>query len=261
MTTLLTTPSKTHLLLIPSYNPGNLIIHTVQEALAQWQPVWVICDGSTDGSTAILQKMSENTPNFKVIVIPFNQGKGAAVMEGLRQASEAGFTHALTMDADGQHPANLIPRFMHISLENPDTMILGKPVFDSSAPQLRVQGRKISNFLANLATLWMGIGDSLYGFRVYPISPLLTIMQKHRFMRRFDFDIEAAVRLCWSNIRPINLDAPVKYLNTQDGGVSHFNYWRDNTLLTWMHIRLILESILRLPLLLWRRYQLQKTSC
>ena len=251
----MTTPSTSHVLLIPSYNPGNLIISTVQEALAYWQPVWVVSDGSTDGSTKILQKMSETNPHLKVFVLPFNQGKGAAVMEGLRQAKKEGFTHALTMDADGQHPATLIPHFMQISTQNPAAMILGKPVFDDSAPQIRVQGRKISNFLANLDTLWMGIGDCLYGFRVYPVVPLLNIMQKHRFMRRFDFDIEAVVRLCWGNIRPINVDAPVKYLNAQEGGVSHFNYWRDNTLLTGMHIRLITECILRLPLLLWRKYR------
>lgn len=251
----MTTPSTSHVLLIPSYNPGNLIISTVQEALAHWQPVWVVSDGSTDGSTKILQKMSETNPHLKVFVLPFNQGKGAAVMEGLRQAKKEGFTHALTMDADGQHPATLIPHFMQISTQNPGAMILGKPVFDDSAPQIRVQGRKISNFLANLDTLWMGIGDCLYGFRVYPVVPLLNIMQKHRFMRRFDFDIEAVVRLCWGNIRPINVDAPVKYLNAQEGGVSHFNYWRDNTLLTGMHIRLIAECILRLPLLLWRKYR------
>lgn len=254
MTIPLINPSTSHVLIIPSYNPGNLIVSTVQEVLAQWQPVWVVCDGSTDGSTAILKKMSEDIPNLRVIIMPFNQGKGAAVMEGLRQALESGFTHALTMDADGQHPAHLIPHFMQISGRNPSAMILGKPVFDNSAPLLRVQGRKISNFLANLDTLWMGIGDSLYGFRVYPIAPLLSIMQKHRFMRRFDFDIEAVVRLCWQNVRPINLDAPVKYLNVKDGGVSHFNYWRDNALLTGMHIRLIVSFIVRLPLLLWRKF-------
>jgi len=179
-------------------------------------------------------------------------------MEGLRQAKNEGYTHVLTMDADGQHPAALIPQFMQTSIQNPDAMILGKPVFDDSAPQIRVQGRKISNFLANLDTLWKGIGDCLYGFRVYPVTPLLDIMQNHRFMRRFDFDIEAVVRLCWRNIRPINMDAPVKYLNAQEGGVSHFNYWRDNKLLTWMHIRLITECLVRLPVLLWRKYTPQK---
>jgi len=251
-------PSTSHILLIPSYNPGKLLVSTVEEALAQWQPVWVVSDGSTDGSTEILQTMSQSNPHLRVIVLPVNRGKGAAVMEGLRQAKNEGYTHVLTMDADGQHPAALIPQFMQTSIQNPDAMILGKPVFDDSAPQIRVQGRKISNFLANLDTLWKGIGDCLYGFRVYPVTPLLDIMQNHRFMRRFDFDIEAVVRLCWRDIRPINMDAPVKYLNAQEGGVSHFNYWRDNKLLTWMHIRLIAECLVRLPVLLWRKYRPQK---
>jgi len=132
-------------------------------------------------------------------------------------------------------------------------MVLGKPVFGPEAPALRVNGRKVSNGWANLETLWMGIGDSLYGFRVYPIAPLIRIMRKNRFMRRFDFDPEAVVRLCWAGVRPLNLDAPVRYLSAAEGGVSHFKYLRDNTLLTWMHTRLFFGFLLRLPCLIWRR--------
>jgi hypothetical protein len=142
---------------------------------------------------------------------------------------------------------------MAASQQAPAAMVLGKPVFDADAPALRVQGRKISNGWANLETLWAGIGDSLYGFRVYPIEPLRRVMRGQRWMRRFDFDPEAVVRLCWRGVRPINLPAPVKYLRADEGGVSHFNYLRDNTLLTWMHLRLMLGFLLRLPLLLLRR--------
>jgi hypothetical protein len=131
--------------------------------------------------------------------------------------------------------------------------VLGVPVFDASAPALRVQGRKVSNWWANLETLWMGIGDSLYGFRVYPIQPLMAVMSKQRWMRRFDFDPEAVVRLCWHGVHPVNVPAPVKYLSADEGGVSHFNYWRDNRLLTWMHIRLMTGFVLRLPWLAWTR--------
>jgi hypothetical protein len=127
------------------------------------------------------------------------------------------------------------------------------PVFDASAPALRVRGRKVSNWWANLETLWMGIGDSLYGFRVYPIAPLQSVMLGQRWMRRFDFDPEAVVRLCWSGVRPVNLPAPVKYLRADEGGISHFNYWRDNRLLTWMHIRLMFGFAFRLPLLILRK--------
>jgi len=142
---------------------------------------------------------------------------------------------------------------MAASQANPDALILGLPIFDTSAPRVRVHGRKLSNLCTGLETLGAGIGDSLYGFRVYPIEPLRDIMERQPWMRRFDFDAEAAVRLCWRGIRPINLAAPVRYFLPEEGGVSHFNYLRDNVLLTWMHIRLILESLIRIPVLLGRR--------
>jgi glycosyltransferase involved in cell wall biosynthesis len=247
------TLSTSHLVLIPSYNPGAQVYATVRAAREQWQPVWVVVDGSSDGTADGLQEMAASDPGLRVLVLPENGGKGAAVLYGLDHAAAEGYTHALTMDSDGQHPAGLIPAFMAASQQHPAAMILGKPVFDADAPALRVQGRKISNGWANLETLWAGIGDSLYGFRVYPIEPLRQVMRGQRWMRRFDFDPEAVVRLCWHGVRPVNLPAPVKYLRADEGGVSHFNYLRDNTLLTWMHIRLVLGFVLRLPLLLLRR--------
>lgn len=245
--------SATHLVLIPSYDPGAQVYDTVRAARRQWTPVWVVVDGSTDGTAAGLQEMAATDPGLRVVVMPENRGKGAAVLHGLDLAANEGFTHALTLDSDGQHPDDLIPAFMATSIAAPDCMVLGVPVFDANAPKLRVQGRKVSNAWANLETLWMGIGDSLYGFRVYPIEPLRQVMHGLRWMRRFDFDPEAVVRLCWRDVRPINLPAPVKYFAADQGGVSHFNYLRDNVLLTWMHIRLMLGFLSRLPFLFLRR--------
>ena len=244
--------SASHLVLIPSYNPGSKVLETVRAARAQWTPVWVVVDGSNDGSGELLQAMAATDSGLRVIVLPENRGKGSAVLAGISQAATEGFSHALTMDSDGQHPADLIPAFMAASQAKPAAMVLGKPVFAADAPALRVNGRKVSNGWANLETLWMGIGDSLYGFRVYPIAPLMKIMRANRFMRRFDFDPEAVVRLCWAGVRPLNIDAPVRYFRADEGGVSHFRYLRDNTLLTWMHTRLFLGFLLRLPLLLVR---------
>jgi glycosyltransferase involved in cell wall biosynthesis len=239
--------------LIPSYNPGSKVFATVRAALDHWAPVWVVVDGSTDHSEHRLAEMAEADANLRVWVLPRNQGKGAAVLFGMREAQSLGFTHVLTMDSDGQHPATSIPEFMQASSASPESMILGSPIFDDSAPQLRVRGRKISNWWANLETLWSGIHDSLFGFRVYPIDPLISVMRRQPWMRRFDFDVEAAVRLCWRGVDPINLPAPVRYFRPEEGGVSHFNYGRDNLLLTWMHIRLFFGFILRLPLLTARR--------
>jgi len=249
----MSTPSKTHLVLIPSYNPGSRVSATVRAALECWGPVWVVIDGSTDDSPARLAALRGEEPSLEIIVLATNRGKGAAVLEGLERAAAAGYTHALTMDSDGQHPAAHIEELMRVSQANPAAMVLGCPVFDASAPRLRVRGRKISNWWVNLETLWAGIGDSLYGFRVYPIAPLISVMRHQPWMRRFDFDAEAVVRLSWRGVAAINVAAPVRYFRADEGGVSHFNYWRDNVLLTWMHARLFGEFLLRLPVLLARR--------
>ena len=246
--------SATHLVLIPSYDTGPTVYATVRAARAHWSPVWVVVDGSTDGTAHGLREMAAADPGMRVFVLAQNGGKGAAVLHGLQAARNAGFTHALTMDSDGQHPADLIPDFMHASLRRPDAMVLGRPVFDASAPLLRVRGRRVSNWWTNLETLGAGIDDSLYGFRVYPVNDLIAVMRGQPWMRRFDFDTEAVVRLAWRGVAPINLAAPVKYLTAAQGGVSHFRYGRDNVLLTWMHLRLMLEFALRLPGLAWRRW-------
>jgi glycosyltransferase involved in cell wall biosynthesis len=245
--------SLTHLVLIPSFNPGSRVYGAVADARRHWEPVWVVVDGSTDGTGEGLRALAGQDPGLRVLVLPENRGKGAAVLHGLQAAARAGFSHVLTMDSDGQHPAEQIPRFMAESAAHPDCMILGSPVFGADAPRLRVRGRRISNWWVGLETLWQGIGDSLFGFRVYPIDPLRRVMEGRRWMRRFDFDPEAVVRLCWRGLRPINLPAPVRYLRPEEGGVSHFRYGRDNLLLTWMHTRLVLGFLVRLPLLLLRR--------
>ena len=224
----------THLVVIPSFNSGRRLRDTVAAARARWDPVWVVVDGSTDGSDAGLR----DAPGLRVFRRARNGGKGAAVLDALRLAAPAGYTHTLVMDADGQHPADAIPRFMEASRQQPEAMILGVPQFGPDAPGLRVQGRRISNWWANLETGGL-IDDSLFGFRVYPIAPLIRIMDGTRWMRRFDFDPEAAVRLSWAGVPAVNLPAAVRYWTEAEGGVSQFRYGRDNILLTAMHARLV----------------------
>lgn len=247
------TPSRTHLVLIPSYNPGPKGVETARAARAEWDPVWVIVDGSTDGSGDALAAMAREDPALRVLVRAGNGGKGAALFDGLNAAERAGFTHALVMDADGQHPAPLIGAFMAASMAAPGAMILGEPLFDERAPRIRLRGRRIANWCTNLETLWAGIPDALFGFRVYPIAPLLAAMRSTRWMRRFDFDPEAAMRLTWRGVPAVKLPAPVRYFSAAEGGVSHFDYWRDNVLLTFMYLRLLPGFVLRLPLLIARR--------
>lgn len=235
--------------LIPSYNSGPLLRPTVAGALAVWKDVFVVIDGSTDGSDADLESLADKYSGLRVHRLPVNRGKGAAVLAGIALAQAEGFTHALAMDSDGQHPANHIRRFMETGKAYPEALVLGVPVFDASAPALRVNGRKISNWWANLETGWWGIHDSLFGMRLYPIAPLIEAFSNTSFARRFDFDPEVAVRLCWRGVPVINLKTPVRYLTAEEGGVSQFRYLRDNTLLTGMHIRLFFGFLLRIPAL------------
>ena len=247
------TPSATHLVLIPSYNPGEKVFETVRAARAHWAPVWVVVDGSTDGTAAQLTALAANDPGLEVFVHERNRGKGAALLSGFTEALARGYTHALTLDSDGQHPGECIPAFMQASLAAPAAMVLGVPRFDASAPRIRVLGRRISNGWARLETLGAGIGDSLFGMRVYPLEPLVAEMRRRRGMRRFDFDVEAAVRLSWRGVPALNLSAPVRYFSPAEGGVSHFRYGRDNALLTAMHVRLFFGFLARLPRLIAQR--------
>ncbi len=229
---------------------------TVAAARAAWKPVWVVVDGSDDGSADVLA--NDVSGGFRVITLPRNSGKGAAVMAGLTIAARQNFTHALVMDADGQHPEDQIAEFMAASIDEPDALILGVPVFGPEAPMVRVIGRRLSNWLANVQTLWAGINDSLFGFRVYPITALLQIMQQNSGMRRFDFDAEAAVRLVWAGARTRNLPARVRYISADLGGVSHFRYGRDNVVLTLMYVRLMGGFLRRLPRMVLERARRQR---
>lgn len=245
--------SSSHLVLIPSYNTGEKLFETVAAARAAWTPVWVVIDGSTDGTGERLLAIARDDPGLRVLRLDRNRGKGAAVLHGLQAAIAAGYSHALIMDADGQHPAERVGEFMARSKRSPAAMVLGVPLFDASAPRERIIGRKISNFWANVETLFAGIGDVLFGMRVYPLAPLLEVMEASRFMRGFDFDTETVVRLSWRGMPALSVPAAVSYFRAEEGGVSHYRYGRDNVLLVAMHLRLLAGLLLRLPLLLWRR--------
>jgi glycosyltransferase involved in cell wall biosynthesis len=240
------TVSATHLVMLPTYNTGPRLLTVVAEVLRHWQPVLVVVDGSTDGSEEPLHALARREPALTLLVLPRNAGKGAAVLAGGQAAQARGFTHALVMDADGQHPAASIAEFMAASQRDPAALVLGRPIFPPNMPAVRRHGRRLSVGLVYLELLGLGVADPLFGFRVYPLAPLLAVLAAVRGGRRYDFDTEAAVRLGWAGVPPQNLAAPVRYFSRAEGGVSHFHYLRDNATLVWMHLRLLTE------LLLWR---------
>ena len=230
----------------PRSTTGPRLAATVAAALAHWSPGWIVDDGSTDGSAADVASSYATHSRVRVIVRLKNGGKGAAVATGVEAALAAGFTHVLTLDADGQHPVDHIGPFMAASTANPAALVLGRPIFGPEVPLERLHGRKLSVGLARFEILGAGIDDPLFGFRVYPAAALRAALASTNRARGFDFDPEVAVRMFWAGVPTLNLPAPCRYFAKDEGGVSHFNYLRDNLKLIWLHTRLIVQ------LLLWR---------
>ncbi len=246
-------PSSTHVIVVPSYNPGVVVEDVVRSLANIWAPVWVMIDGSDDGSPERLATLAETLPSVTLFRFTENRGKGSVMLEAVRRAEAEGFTHLLSFDSDGQHPADCITTFLTLSQEQPDAMILGKPKFGAEAPIERVWWRKIANGWTAFITLGGGIGDCLFGMRVYPVGALRQALESTRWARRFDFEPEVTVRLSWQGVPAHNLDTPVRYLNREEGGISHFRYGRDNLLLFGMYLRLTMGMLRRLPVLLAHR--------
>jgi glycosyltransferase involved in cell wall biosynthesis len=234
----MTSAPPRHLVLIPSYNTGARLGDTIAAAREKGLPVCVVIDGSSDNSESLVRGMTAQDTRIMLRVLPRNSGKGAAILHGLRDAIAQGYSHVLTMDADGQHSAAHIPILVGLSVAHPEAMILGVPEFDDSAPRIRVFGHRIANICTHLVCLGTDIEDSLFGFRIYPATALLHAFAATRWMRRFDFDSEAVIRLFWQGVPPINVRTPVRYFRRDAGGISHFNYLRDNLLLGFMYLRL-----------------------
>jgi glycosyltransferase involved in cell wall biosynthesis len=244
------TQCPTHCVIIPSYNSGPLLATTLRATLAQWAPVFLVVDGSTDSSERCADALIESGASLEVLRLEKNQGKGGAVFEAFKLARSKGLTHAVVFDSDGQHEAADIPRMIALSKKHPEAMVLGVPIFSEDAPELRVKGRRVGNWWTNFETLWGGIEDSLFGFRIYPIAESIAILSAIEGGRRFDFETQLAVRLYWRGIPSLSFPSKVTYPEKASGGVSHFKYLRDNVLLFWTHFNLSLRAVCMLPRLL-----------
>ncbi|MBN2069476.1 MAG: glycosyltransferase family 2 protein [Opitutales bacterium] len=232
------------IVLIPSYNTGDRLLETVEEVLHFWPDVMVVFDGGDDGRRLLKHLGCQ----VRFVLLEQNRGKGGAVLAGIEALLPEKFTHVLVFDADGQHCAQDIPRFMEALLTAPHCMISGIPVFGPEAPVERVKGRVVGNTFALLETAFRGVEDVLYGMRIYPAKPLLKVMRKRSLGMRYGFDTEASVRLFWDGFGVRHLSTPVTYFQEEEGGVSHFHYVKDNGVLILLHIRLLLEAPLRLLL-------------
>ena len=233
------TPSR-GCIIVPSFNSGIRYETTILTLLELQFPLYTVVDGSTDQSDLFLNSL--HSPLLTVIRKPTNSGKGAAVFIGMQKALESNFTHALIVDADGQHPTQEIQRFFDLSTKNPQALILGKPLFGQEAPWIRRFGHTIANFWVHLETGGIKIHDSLFGFRLYPIRDSCQILASIKGGKGYDFETQLAVRLLWQGYDAINIEVPVRYFKHEEGGISHFRYWKDNLLLIRCHLSLLFEK-------------------
>ena len=239
-------------ILIPIYNHKETIALVLASLEHLDLPCIIVDDGSDDATQQALASVAARYAWVRLMRQSPNAGKGAALTTGFRHAAALGYSHAVQIDADGQHHSGDIKRFLETAAAQPDALILGKPIFGDDVPRSRYFGRKLSVWCVRVETLSRAIGDPLFGFRVYPLAATAALVQRCRLGSRMDFDPEIAVRLYWAGTPMRNIETPVRY---PPGGVSHFRLLRDNARITWMHTRLIIGMLWRLPRLLRRGWE------
>lgn len=225
------------------------VARVVAAVRAAGLPCLLVDDGSGSACARELARLAATVPQTSVLRLPVNRGKGAAMHAGFAAAWQRGFSHALQVDADGQHALGDISTFVEAARRQPQALICGRPVFDRSMPAVRRYGRYLTHALVWLNTLSFSIPDSMCGFRVYPLAPVISLMTQEHIGERMDFDVEIIVRLYWRQV-------PLRWIPTAVtyplDGVSHFRMFRDNARMVTLQVRLLGGMLRRLPRLLAR---------
>ena len=238
---------------IPVYNHEHAIGKVVARVLAHDLRCILVDDGSSPDCAGVLDALVARYPDRLVLERhASNRGKGGAVLTGFARAARDGYSHVLQVDADGQHNVDDIPRFLAAARAQPAALIAGCPIYDESVPALRLYARYLTHVWVWINTLSLSIRDSMCGFRVYPVAPVVALAARRRLGLRMNFDIEILVRLYWDGIEVVSLPTKVGY---PEDGVSHFKAWTDNVLITRLHTALFFGMLPRIPRLLARTWR------
>ena len=231
-------------LLITIYDHPDTIYGVVAGLAPMGLPCLIVDDGSGEPTRKALHEVCEAFAFVAVRTHPRNGGRGAALKTGYRWAHSLGYSHALQLDADGQHDPAEAPSLLRASRENPRALVLGDPIFDDTAPRGRLYGRLVSRFWVWVDTWSFDVHDPLCGIRCVPLAETVKLLDRERCGDFMDFDPELTVRLCWAGVPIVNVPTHVRYF---DEGVSHFRMVRDNVRLSLRYTRLFFGMLLRIP--------------
>jgi glycosyltransferase involved in cell wall biosynthesis len=235
---------------VPVYDHEGAIGETVAGLKRFGIPCYLVDDGSHAAGASQLDQIARAEQGWVTLLRhPENRGKGAAVHTGCAAAFAAGHSHAVQVDADGQHDLNDLPKLLSLAQDNPAAVVTGIPIYDDSVPKSRLYGRYLTHVWVWINTLSLEIRDSMCGFRVYPLAAAIALWNSSYIGRRMDFDTEILVKLWWRGV-PLK-QVPTRVTYPRDG-VSHFDLFWDNVRLSGMQTRLACGMLLRFPLLLLR---------
>lgn len=210
---------------IPTYQNAKTLLQVVADVHRVVDTVFVVDDGSNDGTAALLDKATGNERPEKVLTHPKNCGKGAALKTGLTYARQQGFRYAVTVDADGQHRADDIPALLKAVEEEPDALAIGsRGLQHENMPAKSTFANRFSNFWFALQTL-QRLPDTQSGLRVYPLRRLHGL----RWMSaRYEAELTLLVFSAWAGVKLLPVPVSV-YYPPRDQRVTHFRPGRDFT--------------------------------
>lgn len=231
-----TTPKV--LIVIPLYNHAATVRQVAEGCLAVHSQLLVVDDGSSDGGAALLAGLP-----LRLVTHDVNRGKGAAILTAAAEARRLGFSHLVTIDADGQHDPQDIPRFLEILAKEELAIVVGKRDFTvANVPGASKFGRSFSNFWLRLQT-GQSLADTQSGFRAYPVRVLTGLSFSQS---RYAFEVEVLVRAAWAGVALRDVDISVYYPPSAER-VSHFRGFLDNFRLTLLNTHLTMRSVLPWP--------------
>lgn len=231
--------------IIPTYNNAGTVAEVARRALVVCPNVFVVDDGSTDDTSAGLKGL-----DVRVLSHEHNRGKGCALKTGFKAAREAGFTHAVTVDADGQHFPEDIPGMVEASDRNPGDYIIGvRNLTSENMPRQNTFANRFSNFWFRLQT-GQRLADTQSGFRIYPLDRLYGL---GLLTSRYEAELELMVFAAWHGVRMNGV--PVRVWYAPEGErVSHFRPFRDFFRISVLNTLLCLGAVvIGLPMALWRK--------